>query len=452
MLTSFLALLIVALAFAAGFSLARRPSLVEGARAFVIPRVRLLIRRVTAHAAPPIESAEVEAPAEPPLSTSRALVLAEIPIVPSSIRFEPVASRGTQSADLSLHTPEWKERMARVGDRFADAGVCGIVFVHGTFMGSDPLSAYGMMARALPSRIGPYLARTLRRKTRGYIGRVLGDIGNFGTEYVRLFEEAIRPAGALTRIPCTDFVWSSENHHVGRLEGALGLVRTLATHAELDGRSRPRLLVIGHSHAGQLFALVTQLLARSIAAEAILDIARARELDVAALETDLATLEGCGVDFVTFGAPARYAWATLAGVRALHVIAVPPDGARAGMEGDWIRRLGVAGSDFPPLGVEDRRVNAVLADSLGPGGFAPSRVASALRAGLGLPSNGDVALVEYGERGFSGFVSTGLGHGSYTRLDAMLFHARLIGDRLYPAAVLVPATGARRASVASRHS
>ncbi len=363
-----------------------------------------------------------------------------------SVRFDPVAARGTHSAELERHSPEWRAAMAAVGERFAAADVGAIVFVHGTFTGSDPLSAYSFVERALPSSIGPQIARSLRQKTRRYVRRVLGDLGNFGTAYVRLFEEAIRPRGA--RIPCTDFVWSSENHHVGRLEGALGLVRVLATHAELGGHEhagqhgRPRrLLVIGHSHAGQLFALVTQLLARSMATEAILDVARARDLDVAALETDLATLTApssaggrTAIDFVTFGAPNRYAWATVPNVRALHVIGVPPIGSR-GLEGDWIRRLAVEGSDFPPLAGEDRRINEALSGSLGHAGFAPTRVAAALRAGVGLPSNGEVAFVEYGERSL---LSTGLGHGTYTRLDGMLFHARLVAERLYAAAEAEP--------------
>jgi hypothetical protein len=357
--------------------------------------------------------------------------------LPSSVRFDPVVPRGTRSVDLDEHSPEWKAAMAAAGERFASAGVCAIVFVHGTFMGSDPLSAYRVVERALPGSIGPYLARTLRKKTRGYIERVVGDLGNFGTSYVRLFEEAIRPPGS--RIPCTEFVWSSENHHVGRLEGALGLVRVLATHAELGGDGPRRILVIGHSHAGQIFALATQLLARSIATEAILDVARARGLDVAALETDIATLVGSAeraarrqgkvdIDFVTFGSPNRYAWASVPSVRALHVIAVPSSGARGAIEGDWIRLLGVEGSDFPPLRGEDRRVNAALAGSLGHAGFAPTRVATALRAGVGLPTNGEVAFVEYGEK-----LASGMNHGAYTRVDAMLFHARLVAERFYTA-------------------
>lgn len=390
------------------------------------------------------DSAVVDATSPPaPLARADAASSSASSPPPATLRFDPVAARGTRSLDVELHSPEWRSAMAAVGERLAASDVSAVVFVHGTFTGTDPLSAYGVVARALPGDLGPYVARRLKQKTRGYIERLLGDLGNFGAGYARLFEEAIRPRGA--RIPCTDFVWSSENHHVGRLEGALGLLRVLATHAELGARGARRILVLGHSHAGQLFALVTQLLARSVATEAILDVARARELDVAALETDLVTLlgaptarraPGVAIDFVTFGAPSRYAWATVPSVRALHVIAVPGGASRAGaLDGDLVRRLAVEGTDFPPLGVADRRLNSSLASALGHAGFAPSRAASALRAGAGLPTSGEVALVEYGERGL---FASGLGHGSYTRLDAMLFHARLVADRLYPAPVAPP--------------
>lgn len=394
MLTLLLGLVVLVLGFNAGLAFAYRRSL-----------ARLASRR-------PAPPALVATPAEPALAT---------------VRYELVAPRGTRSTSLDEHSAEWRAEMRAVGERYAAASVEAVVFVHGTFTGSDPLSAYRAVERALPG-FGRDLARTLRAKTRGYVQRVLGDVGNFGGGYVRLFEEALRPHGA--RIPCTDFVWSSENHHVGRLEGALGLLRALATHAALGSGTGGRLLVIGHSHAGQLFALVTQLLARSIATEAILDIARARSLDVVALEADLETLEGRAVDFVTFGAPARYAWATVSGVRALHVIGIAPEGAKASLSGDWVRKLGAEGSDFPPLDGEDRRINAALARSLG-AGFAPAKLAAAVRSGMSLPSYGEVAFVDYADKGLSSVVTSGLGHGTYTRLDAMLFHARLVADRLY---------------------
>ncbi len=400
MATLVFALLLFAIGFAGGLL-------------FVHARARIRMRAIVATVDTPASSAPI-------VESTRGSSI-------SMRRFEPLVARGTRSLDLEAHSMEWRAAMRAVGDCFASHGVSAVVFVHGTFTGSDPLSAYGVLQQALPG-LGRTLAAGLRKKSRSYLHRLLGDVGTFGGGYVRLFEDALRPEGS--RIPCTEFVWSSENHHVGRLEGALGLLRALATHAEL-GTPTGRLLVVGHSHAGQLFALVTQLLARSVATEAILDIARARSLDVVALETDLATLEGCAIDFVTFGAPTRYAWASAPRVRALHVIGVgPSQGARGLLAGDWVRRLGVEGSDFPPLRAEDRRINASLTQSLGPG-FAPMKLAAALGSGVTLPSYGETMLIDYADHRLGAVVTSGFGHGTYTRLDGMLFHARLVAERLY---------------------
>jgi hypothetical protein len=156
-----------------------------------------------------------------------------------------------------------------------------------------------------------------------------------------------------------------------------------------------------------------------MAAEAIVDVARARALDVGALAVDRDRLDGVALDFVTLGAPARYAWATLPGMRALHIVhgGRSADGSlRQRLTGDdWVRRLGSAPSDFPALGAVDRRVNAQLHDTLGSGATPP----------------GELVLVDYGNEALSGLVSSGLGHGVYTRLDGMLFHASLVASRLY---------------------
>jgi hypothetical protein len=351
------------------------------------------------------------APSEPtpPLAIEAATLPAE-----SIVRFDRLAERGTRSVELAEHGAAWRDAMADLGSRLRAQGVVAIVFAHGSFVGNDPLSAIGLVER----RLGRPLAKALRRRTRAYVDRMLGDHGNFGPSYVRLFERALGGD-----IPCTSFVWSSENHHLGRLEGALGLVRALATHAEL-GAPRGRVLVLGHSHAGQVFALVTQLLSRSLASEAILDVARARALDVSSLDVDLGTLESSPLDFVTFGAPARYAWADLPKVRSLHVVH-----GRA----DWVRRLGGAGSDFPALGAQERLLNASLDPALG-AGFAPAELLRSFRAAPASPTHGELVLVDYGGDRLKSLWSSGLGHAVYTRLDGMLFHASLVVSRLYGSA------------------
>jgi hypothetical protein len=97
---------------------------------------------------------------------------------------------------------------------------------------------------------------------------------------------------------------------------------------------------------------------------------------------------------------------------------------------DLVRRLGAPGSDFPALSASDRRANASLDEALGPG-FAPAELVRSLRAGAVLPAGGDIALVDYGSERLTDVVTTGLGHGAYTRLDAMLFHGELVASRFY---------------------
>ena len=335
------------------------------------------------------------------------------------VRFEHVAARGTTSTVLDDHADEWRAAMREVGEQLRGADVAAAVFAHGSFVGTDPLSALSVVGTS-PARRA--LTKAFGRKTRAYVDRLLGDLGNFGSSYVRLFEQAIGGA-----IPCTTFVWSSENHHVGRLEGALGLVRVLATHAELSAPEK-RILVVGHSHAGQVFALVTQLLSRSLASEAILDVARARSLDVSSLEVDLRSLSRCGLDFVTFGAPTRYAWAKVSNVRSLHVVhrRESPETPRQRLSGaDWVRHFGSGSSDFPAFASNERRLNATLESALAVPPVALTE------SNLDDHPHGELVFVDYGGERLASLVSSGLGHGVYTRLDAMLFNASLVATRLY---------------------
>lgn len=64
-------------------------------------------------------------------------------------------------------------------------------------------------------------------------------------------------------------------------------------------------------------------------------------------------------------------------------------------------------------------------------GFAPVKFAAELRLAHPWPDYGEIAQVDYGQTGLLSLLTSGLGHGTYTRLDAMLFHSRLVADRLY---------------------
>lgn len=333
----------------------------------------------------------------------------------SFVRFDPIAPRGTRSTALEDQATAWRDEMRAVGARLHEANVVAVVFVHGTFVGGDPLGLARLARRALP-RTGAKLEALLRHGTRARIEALLGDLGTYGPAYVELFERAIGGA-----IPCTRFEWSSENHHVGRLEAAIDLARALAVHASLSPRGR--VVLVGHSHAGLVFALLGHLLAGGVEAAALADVARARGIDTRGLDEALACVRGAALDVVTQGSAPRYPWNAGARMRAMHLVS----------DVDAIRRVGAPGSDFPAATRTDRELNARLVPLLGAG--TDTR---ALLRNASAPARADDAghtyIVDYGARGVRGLLQSGAGHGVYTRVDAMLFFARLLVDHFYPAA------------------
>jgi hypothetical protein len=329
-------------------------------------------------------------------------------------------------------TAEWQRAMVDVGERMRAAGVRLVLFAHGSFVGDDPLAIAQVVEDSLP--VLPELGRALRGFTRAQISRVLGDLSNFPRDYVDGFARA-------TGVSATDFVWSGENHHAARIQGAVRLARALALHGGGTLRPGDRVLLVGHSHGGQLFAILSQLLARTRGYEELLAAAQARGEDMGALEDHLALLRRCAIDVATFGTPPRYGWARGAGFRLLHVVnhrgAAPRASSLLGFfhtrTGDYVHQLGGHGSDFPALTAAERSANGRLDAVLGQGSSFRAWVRQ-LSTGLRVPPEGQTVLVDYGDAAtlVPNFWATGFGHAAYTRRDAMLFHARLVASELYP--------------------
>jgi hypothetical protein len=292
--------------------------------------------------------------------------------------------------------------------------VSAVVFVHGTFAGADPLSI-GRVARALPA-VGEAVHRVVRSATKSGIDALLGDTNTFGEGYASLFAAAIG-----SDIPCTRFVWSSENHHAARLEGALDLLRSIATYARFGPRFRlgrmPRVLLFGHSHGAQLFALVSHLLDGTPEANAILDILRARGEDLAPIEDAIRAARRIGIDVVTLGTPPRYPWAPAPNMRVMHIV-----NARS----DYVRRLGARGSDLPSLSSGAREINAHLDRVFGASGLDPIALVQNAASAPAVDPHGTTYFVDYAAA-FGALA----GHGVYTKVDAMLFHAVLASDHFH---------------------
>src|SRR6188474_2794616 len=144
------------------------------------------------------------------------------------------------------------ERMQQGGDALRRAGVTTVYLVHGTFVGTDALGFLTDLCR-----IYPELAAWVARLGKQVADRVSGDAGNYTGNYARRFEESINARGE-AYIPVRRFFWSSQNNHIGRADGAVRLLDELAS---LGAESRGRILLWGHSHAGNVFSLITNLLA-----------------------------------------------------------------------------------------------------------------------------------------------------------------------------------------------
>ncbi len=152
---------------------------------------------------------------------------------------------------------EWNQQMAQLGEVMKDHNARHVFFAHGTFAGNDPLGINGLLEN-LEEATGTTIFKTdlLRDFTKQAINSLTKDLGNFTEDYKNSFHNAIQKS-----INCELFIWSGENQHMARLIGAVELTQRLAeTIKQYNYITDDRMLLIGHSHAGQIFALLTTLL------------------------------------------------------------------------------------------------------------------------------------------------------------------------------------------------
>jgi hypothetical protein len=347
---------------------------------------------------------------------------------------------------------EFARRMNTVGAQLDAAGVAAIYLVHGTFVGQD---AAGVVTEL--TRVFPKAGRAVRSAIKQIVDKLTGDAGNYTGTFAACFEQAINHPSR-PHIPVHRFHWSSENHHLGRADGAVRLVDELVRERPPAGR---RILLWGHSHAGNVFALMSTLLSGNPeAVERFFEAAKVyyswpivrcvdvpiwksvREL-LAATRSPLADV---GLDLVTFGTPIRYGWNPAGYGRLLHFVnhrpcqglpeyraAFPPrigDVATAA-GGDYVQQLGIAGTNTMPSvfawrsWLADQRLAQLLQKDL-PQESRRDR----FRAGAIVPDAGTTLLVDYGP--LEGDVTQHLaGHAVYTSRQWLLFHAEEVVRRFY---------------------
>ncbi len=342
--------------------------------------------------------------------------------------------------------------MQNAGRALSAAGVSRIYLIHGTFAGNDALGILSELARVWPAA-----STVLRQYEKQLFDRVVGDVGNYTAGYGKLLEEAL---GQDIRVKL--FHWSSENHHLGRADGAVRLLAELQEYSrDVDGerdRQGARVLLWAHSHGGNVLALLTNLLGGDAesrgrflqAARTFYSSSRLGRGADSAWETaqqlrfTSTPLSNLRLDIVTFGTPIRYGWDTGGYDHLLHFVnhrpaeGLPPyltrfppsaDDILSARDGDYIQQLGIAGTNIAPNALAWRSALADLRlHRLLQSGVRKKDLLKRLRLGQRVPDEGTTVLVDYGDpRG--NILEHVAGHAVYTTTDWMLFHAEQVAQQ-----------------------
>jgi hypothetical protein len=327
-----------------------------------------------------------------------------------------------------------------------------VYLMHGTFAGTDAAGILTELGRVFPSA-----QESLAKLAKAVVDAAFADNGNYVAAYARLFEEALNADGG-PPIPVRTFAWSGENHHLGRADAAVRLIDELASTELPAGK---RILCWGHSHAGNVFALMTNLVAGD--EESINSFFRAAAwhyrvpllgmIDMPIWEKVERRLRDgprpiirAPLDLVTFGTPIRYGWDVQGYDRLLHFVnhrprpgqplerafwPPTPDDVRRGLDGDYVQQFGIAGTNTLPAlwswrgWFAEQRLGRLLQPD-----FSPLDLTARLRLGLRTPDAGRTLLVDYGPA--EGSLAEHLaGHAVYTKLDWLPFHAAETARELY---------------------
>jgi len=342
-----------------------------------------------------------------------------------------------------------------------------VVLVPGTFAGDDPF-AIGQILRSLGERV-PHggalaegLADQLAAQTTRIVNSVARDVGSWTADYCDRFTELVGGTIHVVRLEPT---WSGQNHHFARADLAVRLLCHLDRLPLLPGE---QILFWGHSHAGNGFALLSNLLANHrTAVESFFEAGDPPDADHWRQARDLLAAGSTPhrlaghVSFVTFGTPVRYGWDSDGYRQLVHILfdrgtpgdelttqpLFPPHSFRDTVEatwGDWVQAFGIAGTDVvppTPRSIErDQRLRDIVEAGLEPPEhglsirLVPGRKLKDLcarwKTGTRCHADGRNLLVDYqpsGRQVVNGPVEASLfGHGVATTIDWLPAHLALV--------------------------
>ncbi len=361
-----------------------------------------------------------------------------LPLEPIHLHFDTSIPLHKHSRVYDEQSDEWKASLRSSGKVLKANKVTEIILLHGTFVGSDPINILSGLKTALP-RLSARVEQGINRRVRGLIDTVAQDNGNFIPSYTELLEKALGG-----EISVNLFYWSSSNNHLGRLEGALGLLQRFAKDSKSG--SSERKLLIGHSHARQVFALFTQFWNaagdKNATGAQLWEFIEAEGMASHGLQEKIVELKKSKLrfDFVTLGGPVRYKWCYLPEMRVLHIVNHHGETTQTPnawtfwntSSGDYVQQWGMIGSDNIAPTPRERKLNRRLDEILGKGMHTRLWFQSVFRRER-LGDFGRTLLIDYfhAQRQKTNFVKTVFGHGVYTRFDVMQFQFEIICKYMY---------------------
>ena len=346
-----------------------------------------------------------------------------------------------------------------------------VVLVHGTFMGDDSFAIAATLrdmageSDFLRSKLEA-LASEFQARGKALSDKLAGEYGNYTQEFASEFQ---RLTGDNPSVALMDPTWSGQNHHMARADLAVRLVCLLD---DVRPGEFERVLLWGHSHAGNGFALLTNLLANEgPSVSAFFDASSRREQPHwQRARQILAAVNGPHpyaqyTDIVAFGTPVRYGWDTQGCRHLVHVLhhrnyepddpyrtqpLFPPQSMvniTTAKYGDWIQAFGIAGTDLvpPTMTKDDAAMSRLLESGLQPPQhgldtkFIPVRrvrdACARWKTGTRCHADGWNLLVDYKPSGRKAQLvlpieQVLLGHGVATVKDWLPSHLALVTDAL----------------------
>lgn len=293
-----------------------------------------------------------------------------------------------------------------------------VYLVHGTFVGDDPWNIFEIIKIIFP-KINEKLISKLKSLTKISQDYFSADLGNFSSRHEAILNKT------LPHTKITNFAWSSANHHCARVIGCFELIDQIVK----NNNQRDKILLIGHSHAGQLFALITLIIADLNRANYFYELVKEFIPQVTFNSHVVDHLKSLEFKIVTLGTPPRYSWEKLKNIDLYHfinhrgrdVFAGDNAGALQTKDGDYIQQWGLTGSDIQPAHQSQKNINEKLDFYLGIGTNLKT-LKENISKKRRLHNYGHHFLVDYHDNSkIPNFYKTIFGHGNYTRLRFLPF-------------------------------